>query len=356
MKKLLLTALIICFGLKLNAQSDPITTSLPFLLISTDARSAGMGDIGVATSSDAYALFHNPSKIAFNENQLSFGVNYVPWLRNLTDDIFVGSVSAVNRFSENSAWGIDIKYFSLGEIELRQNATDEGVTINPNEFALSGYYSMKLSETYSMGVGLRYINSNLDITDNNDAVNTFAVDVSGYYQSTEENYGNFNGRYRVGFNISNLGPKIEYVAGTENFIPTNLKIGGGFDFILDDYNTVSINTEFRKLLVPADATSESGWVSGIFESFGDSKEIQEINWSLGAEYLYNDAFAVRAGYFHEHENQGNRQFLTLGAGFSTNAFSADLSYLLNTSDINNPLENTLRFSLSFDLGQIYEDY
>ena len=263
MKKLLLTALIIFSISKVKAQSNPITTSLPFLLVSTDARSAGMGDVGVATSSDAYALFHNPSKIAFNENQLSFGVSYVPWLRNLTDDIFVGSVSAVNRFSENAAWGVDIKYFSLGEIQLTSNTGIDQGTINPNEFALSGYYSMKLSETFSMGIGLRYINSNLDITDANDAVNTFAVDVSGYYQSTEENYGNFNGRYRVGFNISNLGPKVEYVAGTPNFIPTNLKLGGGFDFILDDFNTVGVNLEFRKLLVPADANSDTGWVGGI---------------------------------------------------------------------------------------------
>ena len=355
MRKLILLSLLIIFGIKAHAQ-DAITTSLPFLLIPTDARAGGMGDIGIATSSDAYSLFHNPSKIAFNENQLSFGVNYVPWLRNLTDDIFVGNLSAVNRFSENAAWGVDLKYFSLGQIDLTDNAGNSTGSINPSELAFSGYYAMKLSETFSMGIGLRYINSNLDINDSFDAVNSFAVDISGYYQSSEENYGTFNGRYRLGFNIANIGPKVEYVPGSPNFIPTNLKLGGGFDFILDDFNTVGLNLEFRKLLVPTDPDSEAGWFDGMFSSLGDGDDFKEISWSLGAEYLYNNAFALRAGYFHESEDKGNRQYFTLGAGFEAKAFSLDLSYLMNTSDVNNPLENTLRFSLAFDLGEIYEDY
>lgn len=355
MRKFILLSLIMILGFKAYAQ-DPITTSLPFLLIPTDARAGGMGDIGVATSSDAYSLFHNPSKIAFNENQLSLGVNYVPWLRNLTDDIFVGNFSAVNRFNETSAWGIDLKYFSLGQIDLTDNSGNSTGNINPSELALTGYYSMKLSESFSMGIGLRYINSNLDINDSFDAVNTFAVDISGYYQSSEENYGTFNGRYRLGFNIANIGPKVEYVPGSPNFIPTNLKLGGGFDFILDDFNTVGVNLEFRKLLVPTDPDSEAGWFDGMFSSLADGDDFKEISWSLGAEYLYNDAFALRAGYFHESEFKGNRQYFTMGAGFEAKSFSLDLSYLMNTSDVNNPLENTLRFSLSFDLGEIYEDY
>lgn len=355
MRKLILLSLLIIFGTKTYAQ-DAITTSLPFLLIPTDARAGGMGDIGIATSSDAYSLFHNPSKIAFNENQLSFGVNYVPWLRNLTDDIFVGNLSAVNRFSENAAWGVDLKYFSLGQIDLTDSAGNSTGSINPSELAFSGYYAMKLSETFSMGIGLRYINSNLDINDSFDAVNSFAVDISGYYQSSEENYGTFNGRYRLGFNIANIGPKVEYVPGSPNFIPTNLKLGGGFDFILDDFNTVGLNLEFRKLLVPTDPNSEAGWFDGMFSSLADGEDFKEISWSLGAEYLYNNAFALRAGYFHESEDKGNRQYFTLGAGFEAKAFSLDLSYLMNTSDVNNPLENTLRFSLAFDLGEIYEDY
>lgn len=353
MRKLLLLLLITVFATKVKAQ---VTTSLPFLLIPSDARAGGMGDIGIATSSDAYSLYHNPSKIAFNKNKLSFGVSYVPWLRNLTEDIFAGNLSVVNRVNEKAAWGVDFKYFSLGEIQLTDNSGNSTGNINPSELALSGYYAMKLSENYSMSVGLKYINSNLDVNDTFNAVNSYAIDISGYYQSLEENYGNFNGRYRLGFNIANIGPKVEYIAGNENFIPTNLKVGGGFDFILDDYNNVGVNLEFRKLLVPSDPTSTDGILAGMFSSFGDGKELKEISWSLGSEYVYNDAFAVRAGYFHESEDNGNRQYLTLGAGFEAKAFSLDLSYLINTSDVNNPLESTLRFSLAFDLGTIYEDY
>ena len=349
MKKNILFAFLICFGFKTYSQT---TTATPFLLIPADARAGGMGDIGVATSSDAFSLFHNASKIASNENGISIGVNYVPWLRNLTDDIFVGNISVVNRFNENQAWGVDLKYFSLGEINL---TTDQGLPNGfkkPSEFAISGYYALKLSEGFSMSVGLKYINSNYDIDDDFDAINGFAVDISGYYRSEEENYGDFNGRYRLGFNIANIGPKVSYTPGEENFIPTNLKLGGGFDFIFDEYSTLGVNLEFTKLLVPADGNSEDGWVEGIFTSFGDFSP----TWALGAEYLYNDAFAVRAGYFNESEDNGDRQFFTMGAGFQARAFSLDLSYLINASDVNNPLENTLRFSLAFDLGEIYEDY
>ncbi|TYP97362.1 hypothetical protein C7447_10446 [Tenacibaculum adriaticum] len=359
MKKLVFLSLLIAYGLKSQAQS---TSSMPFLLITPDARAGGMGDIGVATSSDAFSIYHNPSKIAFNENQISIGVNYTPWLRNLTDDIFVGGASFVNRFDENSAWGVDLKYFSLGEIILTDTGGTEIGTENPSEFAITGTYALKLSEHFSMGVGLKYINSNYKINSsdtNLEAVNTFAVDVSGYYRSEEENYGTFNGRYRLGFNIANIGPKVEYTPGVENFIPTNAKIGGGFDFILDDFNTVGVNLEFTKLLVPSSPNSSRGWFEGMFTSLGDrsfSEELKETTWALGAEYLYNDAFALRAGYFHESETNGNRQYFTLGAGFEAKAFSLDLSYLMNSSDVNNPLENTLRFSLAFDLGEIYEDY
>lgn len=354
MKKTVLLILFVMLSITLKAQ---VSSSLPFLEINTDARSGGMGEVGVATSSDAFALFHNPAKIAFNQNALSIGASYVPWLRNLTDDIFAGNLSVVSRFSETSAWGADLKYFSLGRIDLTDNAGTSLGDINPSELALSGYYAMKLSEYFSMSVGLKYINSNLDVDDTLEAVNTFAVDIAAYYQSEEENYGSFNGRYRIGFNLANIGPKIEYTPGIENFIPTTAKLGGGFDFIFDDYNTLGVNLEFRKLLVPYDgANSDSGWFEGMFTSFTDSQELREINWSLGAEYLYTDAFALRGGYFHESEFNGNRQYFTLGAGFTAKAISVDLSYLINTSDVNNPLENTLRFSLSFDMGEIYEDY
>ena len=370
MKKLGL-CLIICalFVFKTQAQENAITTAAPFLLIVPDARAGGMGDMGVATSADAFSLFHNPAKMAFSNRQIKTGITYSPWLRNLTDDIFVGSASYMNRFSENAAWGADFKYFSLGQIDLTDSSGNPNGSINPNEFVFSGSYALKLSETFSMGVSLKYIRSNLAFNgtagNSLQPINSFAVDVSGYYQSLEENYGNFNGRYRIGFNFTNIGPKVSYTPGEEDFIPSNLKLGGGFDFILDDYNIISTNVEFTKLLVPTTqedgSDRDKGWVEGIFSSFGDapggfSEEIKEFTYAFGAEYLYNNAFALRAGYFHESQDKGNRQYFTLGGGFKTNALNIDLSYLINSSDVNNPLENSLRFSLSFDLGEVFDDY
>lgn len=378
---------------KNNAQTrGGITTAAPFLLIVPDARSGGMGDIGVATTADGFSLFHNPSKMAFSDRQVKAGLTYSPWLRNLTDDIFIGSASYINKFNENSAWGAEFRFFSLGQIDLNDGVDSRGElinpqTINPNEFVFSGSYALKLSETFSLGVGLKYIHSNLSFngTGGNvvQPINSFGVDISGYYQSFEEFYGSFSGRYRFGFNITNLGPKVNYTTDPDNesFIPTNLKIGGGFEFILDDYNSINTTLEFTKLLVPtppirdihdedndgdedeilAGQDDNVGWISGIFQSFGDapdgfSEELSEFTYALGVEYLYNNAFALRGGYFHESENKGNRQYFTLGAGFKTNALNVDLSYLINSSDVNNPLENSLRFSLSFDLGEIYDSF
>ena len=378
MKKIgICIALCALVSLKINAQTQidtreigGITTALPFLLIIPDARAGGMGDMGVATSADAFSLFHNPAKMSFSDRQVKAAITYSPWLRNLTDDIFTGSLTYTNRFSENAAWGANFKYFSLGQIDLTDKDGNPNGLIKPNELAFTGSYALKLSETFSMGVALKYLRSNLTLTGVSGTlqpINSFAVGVSGYYQSYEENYGNFNGRYRIGFNIDNIGPKVSYVPGTdqEDFIPTNLKLGGGFDFILDDYNIISTNVEFTKLLVPSPQTDgsdeEKGWIQGIFGSFGDSEdgfsgELSEFTYALGAEYLYNQAFALRAGYFHESETNGNRQYFTLGGGFKTNALNIDLSYLINSSDVNNPLENSLRFSLSFDLGEIYDNY
>ena len=257
MKKIgICIALCALVSFKISAQTNTqqtggITTATPFLLIVPDARAGGMGDMGVATSADAWSIFHNPSKMAFNDRQVKTGITYSPWLRNLTDDIFIGSGSYINRFSENSAWGAEFRYFSLGQIDLTDNSGNPNGSINPNEFVVTGAYALKLSETFSMGVGLKYIRSNLAFngTAGNtlQPINSFAVDVSGYYQSFEENYGSFNGRYRIGFNITNIGPKVSYTPGQEDFIPTNLKFGGGFDFILDDYNIISTNVEFTKL-------------------------------------------------------------------------------------------------------------
>ena len=380
MKKLLL-AIAICCAIKVSSQQErTITTAVPYLNIAADARAAGMGDMGVATSVDAFSQQWNPAKYAFAERKLGIGASYTPYLESIVTDISLLNATVYNKIDDQSAFAIGVKYFGLGEIELRQTIDETPTIVKPNEFALDGSYALKLSPTFSMSVGGRFISSNLRFQDgqqDSQAANAFAVDVSGYYQSNEIAYNSFNGRWRGGFNISNLGGKIQYdEGGQENFLPTNLRLGGGFDFILDPDNTVGIYTEFNKLLVPTprdfdgdgdiDAEDNNeyqqiGFFNGVFESFGDapdgfSEELQEVTWSLGAEYRYLEAFMLRAGYFNENPNKGARQFFTLGAGFQFKSAQIDLSYLFSTSQVRNPLENTLRFSLTFNFGEeFYND-
>ena len=376
MRKIIIVTLAVLFAVsntKAQEVPNPITTAAPFLLIAPDARAGGMGDIGVATSPDANSQHWNASKYAFIKSQFSLGIIYTPWLRELTNDVFLGGFTFANRIDERSAWAASLKYFNLGQIDLTDiNGAPEG-TEKLNEFSVDGSYSIKLSETYSMGVTLRYIRSDLGIESANSTinpVNSFAVDISGYFQSDENNYGDFNGVWRGGYNVSNIGPKVSYSDdGQDNFIPTNLKLGGGFDFILDNYNKVSVNLEFNKLLVPTPSVSEDGeppyvqddvsFFNGIFKSFNDapngfSEEMKEFTWALGAEYMYDNSFAIRAGYFNESDLKGARKYFTIGSGFNFKSSKLDISYLFNASDINNPLENTLRFSLSFDFGDIFE--
>jgi hypothetical protein len=376
--------------------SRVITTGVPFLLVAADARSAGMGDQGVATSPDVFSQQWNPAKYAFSLDKQGFSVSYTPYLTDLVNDISLGQVTYYNRINERSSFATSLRYFGLGEIELRQTAEDQPQIVKPFELALDGSYSLKLSERFAMSVAGRYIRSQLRIpseTAGGDAkpASTFAVDVAGYYQSEEDAYGDFNGRWRMGFNFQNLGPKINYDAGqsddgSANFLPANMKLGGGFDFIFDDYNKVSVSLELAKLLVPTpqsadlngngviEAGEEStlqaqlndeynrvNWVSGIFKSFGDapggfSEELKEFTYSLGAEYLYQDSFAMRLGYFHESPIKGARQFFSLGAGFKYNVVKVDVSYLFSASKVKNPLENTLRFSLTFNFGDKYDEY
>ena len=381
MKNLLSTLLILLLtipSIKAQDEPNPITTAAPFLLIVPDARSGGMGDIGVATSSDANSQHHNPAKYAFLNSQFAVGVNYTPWMRELVSDVFLGGFSVGNRLNERSAWAASFKYFTLGEIQLTDDSGSEIGLEKPNELSIDGTYALKLNETFSMGVTLRYIRSDFALKVANselNTVNTFGVDISGYYQSEENNYGDFNGKWRGGFNLSNIGPKVKYSdGGRENFIPTNLKLGGGFDFILDDYNTIAATLELTKLLVPTPPLrdpvtgeiiegkdDEVGFFKGMFQSFGDapggfSEEMKEFTWALGLEYMYDNAFAVRTGYFNENDLKGGRKYFTLGAGFKFKSSNIDISYLFNSSDVNNPLENTLRFSLAFDFGDLYEDY
>ena len=364
------------------AQERTITTGVPFLQIAADARAAGMGDIGVATSPDTYSQQWNPAKYAFATDKQGFSVSYTPYLTDIVNDISLGQLTYYNRFNERSAFAGSIRYFGLGEIELRENATDIARLVSPNEFSLDGSYSLQLSDKFAMAVAARFIRSNLKVASDNvdaSAASTFSVDIAGYYQSEETAYSNFNGRWRGGFNIQNLGPKISYDNDefNNNFLPANLKIGGGFDFILDEYNKIGVNVEFNKLLVPTpqyestDTTAEkiqkredyrrTGWVSGIFKSFGDapggfSEELKEVTYGLGAEYEYQDSFSLRTGYFNESDEKGARKFFSLGAGFKYNVVKVDVSYLFSASKVKNPLENTLRFSLTFNFGDKYENF
>ncbi|GAA4113770.1 type IX secretion system outer membrane channel protein PorV [Aquimarina addita] len=366
-------------------QNRAITTATPFLLIAADARAAGIGDQGVATSADAFSQQWNPAKYAFSSKQQGVGVNYTPYLSSLVNDIFLGNVNYYNRFNERSAVAASFRYFSLGEIEFRQGADDEGNIQKPNELTFDVSYALQLSPVFSMGIAGRYLRSDLRLqnADNDASAGTsFGVDVAAFYRSEEIAYNSFNGRWRAGVNISNIGPKMKYDdAGQESFIPTIFRAGVGFDFMLDEYNKITPSLEFAKLLVPTpldpdvngdgDITAEEqndaneeyeniGAFGAIFSSWGDapdgfSEELQEFTWSLGTEYMYRDVFAFRAGYFNESEEKGARKFVSLGAGFKYTIVNIDISYLFSTSAVRSPLEGTLRFGLSFNFGEDYYD-
>ena len=405
LKKIILLILVV-FSHQLNAQttltqvtpnpndSRVITTGVPFLLIASDARAASMGDMGVATSVDAYSQYWNPSKYVFSETKSGFGLSYTPYLSKLVNDISLGNLTYFNRINERSAFAVSLRYFSLGEIEIIQDEFSQALIEKPNEMTMDISYSLRLADQFSMGVALRYLRSDLRIQavdETAKAASSFAVDLSAYYQGEEQNFGDIDGRIRAGAIIQNLGPKIKYdESGSETFLPTNLRLGGGFDFLLDQYNTVSVTAEVTKMLVPTpplygtftdfidnnengvfdEGDEQSGqpyqaiidgkpndvdFMSGIFQSFSDapggfSEELKEFTWALGAEYKYDDSFALRAGYFNESEEKGARKFLALGAGFKFSGTKIDLSYLFSASKVPSPLENTLRFSLTFDFG------
>ena len=405
LKKIILLILLV-FSYQLNAQttltqvtpnpndSRVITTGVPFLLIASDARAASMGDMGVATSVDAYSQYWNPSKYVFSETKSGFGLSYTPYLSKLVNDISLGNLTYFNRINERSAFAVSLRYFSLGEIEIIQDEFSQALIEKPNEMTMDISYSLRLADQFSMGVALRYLRSDLRIQavdETAKAASSFAVDLSAYYQGEEQNFGDIDGRIRAGAIIQNLGPKIKYdESGSETFLPTNLRLGGGFDFLLDQYNTVSVTAEVTKMLVPTpplygtftdfidnnengifdEGDEQSGqpyqaiidgkpndvdFMSGIFQSFSDapggfSEELKEFTWALGAEYKYDDSFALRSCYFNESEEKGARKFLALGAGFKFSGTKVDLSYLFSASKVPSPLENTLRFSLTFDFG------
>lgn len=356
----------------------PVLTGAPFLRISPDARAGGLGDMGVATSPDAFSQYWNPAKYVFSKSYSGVGISYTPYLSEITNDVFLlnGSFYTYLGEDERSTLGASIYYFKLGEVDLTKLVAGNIVSLgkaNPNEFSIDFSYGLKLTDNYSMAVAARYIRSDLFNNDQDattKAGNSFAVDVSAYGQTSRMNISDFEGRLRYGLNISNIGPKISYsdVEESTNFLPTNLRIGSAFDFILDDYNTVTLGLEASKLLVPTPsvpiesnnvivryAIPNKGVVSSIFGSFNDApggfaEEMKEVIWSVSGEYVYNNAFSFRGGYFHESMEKGARQYATLGAGLKFNAFGLDLSYLIPTNNENNALANTLRFALTWDFG------
>lgn len=389
MKKIALLLILSLAVQYTKAQDRVITTGVPFLLIAADARSAGMADMGVATSADAFSQQYNPAKYAFSLDKQGFSLSYTPYLTSIANDISLGQLTYYNRINERSAFSGSFRFFGLGDIVLRRTGDPGEIprVVNPNELVLDGSYSLKLSDRFSMAVGGKYVRSALKIADENtdaSSATTFAVDIAGYYQSEEIAYDDFNGRWRAGFNFQNMGPKISYDNDdlNDNFMPANMRLGGGFDFIFDEYNKVGVTAEVTKLMVPTPPKvgDEDGdgdvdnsdyaladrnyraipWVKGIFKSFGDapdgfSEELKEFTYALGAEYWYQDSFALRMGYFNENKLKGARKYFTLGSGFKYNIVKIDVSYLFSTSTVKNPLENTLRFSLTFNFGDKYDE-
>ncbi len=378
MKKLkVFFLLLIAFSLRsIYAQSESrvITTGVPFLLITPDARSAGMGELGVATSPDVFSQQWNPAKYVFAEQARGVGVSYTPYLSKLVDDIFLANLTYYTKNTERSAWGASLKYFSLGDIQfndfVNNSIIQQGVE-RPNELTLDISYGLKLNEKFSMSVAGRFIRSDLRLSSDVDATaaSTLGVDISAYYKGDQFDFNSNKASMRYGINISNIGPRLKYdEGGQKNFIPTNLRVGAGINLIFDQSNYINFNLEFNKLLVPSPVAvydPESGelvgyqqpdvsFLKGILGSFNDapdgvSEELKEITWATGLEYVFENSFALRTGYFNESLEKGSRRFLTLGAGFSLSFATIDISYLFSTSRIRNPLENTLRFSLTFNL-------
>jgi len=392
MKKLLnymLAALAVILPAAAYADNDikdnefnPVNTGVTTLGITPDARGSAMGNLGAATDPDVNSQFWNPSKYAFGYSQAGVAVSYTPWLRKLVNDIFLADLTGYYKIGsgDNQAISASFRYFSLGEVTMND---DEGAviqSINPYEMAIDVGYSRKLSEKFSMGVVLRYILSDLSYDDaysgeQSTAASAFAADISGYFV-TYPMIGRNECQFSWGFNISNIGSKVSYDHGANNaFLPTNLRLGANFMFPLMDYHTLAFGLDFNKLLVPTkprtqdyDMDTPEGqkeydealdkWntmspITGIFKSFSDApggfkEELREINVSIGAEYAYNQQFFARLGYYYENANKGGRSYFGLGAGFSLNVVRLDASYMIATAQ-SSPLDQTLRFTLSFDL-------
>lgn len=358
---------------------NPVNTSVTSQMIAPDARAAGMGDVGVATDPDVNSQYWNPAKYPFCISRAGVSLNYTPWLRQLVSDMDLAYLSGYYRIGDYSAVSASLRYFSLGEVMTDYNGEtgeSSGMTINPYEMSFDVAYSLMLSEKFSLAAAVRWIYSDLtyDYTDDTSPGSAFAADIACYYNDYI-NIGARECQLGIGLNISNIGSKITF-GGDDNseFIPTNMRLGLALMVPIDEFNRFTIAADANKLLVPTYPKQEEGEsseaydqrvqkeyydvssISGIFKSFGDApggfkEELQEINWSVGAEYVYNDKFTLRAGYHHESENKGNRKYFTVGAGFRMSAFSLDCGYVIATAK-SNPLDQTLRFTLGFDMDGI----
>lgn len=372
---------ISAFSQDVNSQLNPIITSVPSLTITPDSRAGGMGDVGAATTPDINSQYWNPAKYAFMSSPAGVSVSYTPWLSKLVSDINLGYLAGYWKFDEQSAVSASLRYFSLGSINLTNENGDIYGSAQPNEMAFDIAYSRLLSEKWSAAVAFRYIRSDLNNGQNGSGGiemfpgNAFAADIATYYKTTVP-MATGDANLAFGLNISNIGSKISYDQNeTSLFLPANLRLGGSFEYPFDDYNKISINADANKLLVPSsqlkrtdetdeefiarrDAAMNVGSIAGIFKSFGDatggaSEELKEIMWSVGAEYAYNNQFFVRGGYFNENQLKGNRKYFTAGVGFKLNIFQLDAAYLISAAQ-SNPLDQTLRFTLGFDLNGLTE--
>ena len=382
MKKILSIIIILLSCIAVKAQDktnmfNPVNSAVTSQTIAPDARSAGMGDVGVATDPDAASQFWNPAKYPFCISRAGVALNYTPWLRQLVSDMDLAYLSGYYRIGDYSAVSGSLRYFSLGGVLLSSVQGEQyDMTINPYEMSLDVAYSLMLSETFSISAGVRWIYSDLTYDFNEDTTpgSAFAADLSCYYQNYI-NLGQRECQLGLGLNISNIGSKITFGGSDESeFIPTNMRLGAALMIPVNEYNRFTIAADANKLLVPTypkqnedepdneyqdrlrkdyyDVSS----ISGIFKSFSDAprgfkEELEEIQWSIGAEYVYNDQFSLRAGYHHESENKGNRKYFTVGAGFKMNVFSLDAGYVIATAK-SNPLDQTLRVSLTFDMDGI----
>lgn len=383
MKKILTISAMLCIATALSAEDNkrsmfnPIHTALVSQTIAPDARAGGMGDVGAATDPDCSSQFWNPAKYPFCISRAGVQLNYTPWLRQLVNDMNIAYLSGYYRIGDYSAVSASLHYFSLGEVYTSTDGGDTyDMTIKPYEMSVDVGYSLMLSETFSIGAAVRYLFSDMSYSANEEvsASGAFAADLSCYYQNYV-NIGQRECQLGLGLNLSNIGSKITF-GGSEHseFIPTNLRLGASLMIPINEYNRFTIAADANKLLVPTypkqnDGEStqdyqdrvekeyyDVGSIAGMFKSFGDApggfkEELQEVQWSIGAEYTYNDKFSLRAGYHDEAQNKGNRKYFTVGAGFKMNVFSLDAAYVISTAQTN-PLDQTLRFSLNFDLDGI----